>query len=257
MRCPAAILIALSLYPMLPMLAADPTVVPQGPTFRIESETFSGDTVQPASRRLVLFDAGVIYEMWLDDDRVATLYDPGRERVLLIDREHLEYSEVSTTQLLTVSAQARAQVEQEGRGDYFGLRAEVRLDQSETETPTELHVIEFGDTRYETTTRELKNPAVGAAYYQYAQLAAQLNIYRKTGPPPFARLNLIKAVTDKGRLPLSTTLEVTQGGGLKKLRLRAQMEVIDQLSKVDRERIANIGETLARSKKVPIEAFQQ
>jgi hypothetical protein len=257
MRCLTAMLITMFTTPAIGICGDGSAIVPDGPTFRVESETFAGDEVQPASRRLVLFDAGVIYEMWLDDDRVATIYDPGRGRVLLIDREHLQVAEIATSRLLTVAAQVRAQVEQEDRGEDFGLDAEVTVRAPESPEDSRRFVIAFGDTRYETTTRKVDDRQLAEAYYKYSQLAAQLNIFRRSGPPPFARLNLIKHVTSQGQLPLSTTLEVSRGGGLKKLRLRAQMEVIGQLSKIDRERIAKLGETLARCETISIEQFQQ
>lgn len=236
--------------------ANDPAVVPQGPSFRVETEVFAGDSIQPAARHLILFDSGVIYDIRLDDDRIATMYDPARRRVILVDRLNREQVVLSTEELLTATARARAAIEQEGRAEYFGLLSQVsELEKDEPGDP-QRYQIAFGDTTYTTTTIAVRKPQIAAAYNHFATLASQLNVSRQIGLPPFARMTLGQYIADMGQLPLATTLELKLKRGVKPQRFRSQLQVVEQLSLVDRERIAEFGRVLADCKPIDLADFQ-
>ncbi len=232
----------------------DITVLPDGPSFRVETELFAGESVQPLARHLILFDSGVIYDLRMDDTREAAMYDPTRGRVILLDRSKGQHTVVTTTQLLHATAQLRAAIEQEGKSDAFGFAAAVTPLENPANTTEEMFEITFGDYRYQTTSQPVKNIEIALAYHRFASLAGQLNVLRRRGAPPFARMTLGQFLADAGRLPLETILE--KRGGRAKDRIRSHLLVVEQLSTNDRSRINEMGRDLAASKEVPLEQFE-
>lgn len=235
-------------------LLGQETQIPKGPSFRVETEVFEGDSTSPASQHLILFDAGVIYDLRLDDNRLATLYDPARGRIVLVDLQHRQQTTLTPSDLLMASAQFRAAIEQEGKEDAFGLNVKVeKLAATAEETAVQFEV-GFGDTRYTSTTQSVRNPEIARAYHEFVVLASRLNIVRKQGIPPFARLALGEQIAEANRLPLSTVLELKQG--LRKQKYRSHLLVVEQLSTKDRERIADLGKVLASCEEVAFGDFQ-
>lgn len=229
---------------------AGQAVLPTGPSFRVETEVFEGDSVEPAARHLVLFDAGVIYDFRLDSDRFATMFDPTRGRILLVDRRDKTQTSVATTDLLQATAQLRAAVEQEGKAERFGLNAVVTND---NDSATAKFKIEFADTKYSTTTQPVSVPQIARSYNHFATLASQLNVVQGLGAPPFARMTLGQQIADAGLLPLETNLEVRRG--LQKERWRSHLLVVEQLSALDKNRISDFGNLLGQCKTVPFAEF--
>lgn len=238
-----------------PCRATDPTIPPTGPSFRVETELFEGTKVEPAARHLILFQSGVIYEFRLDDQRLVTIYDPGRGRVVLVDCRNLQRVTLATDVLTTAAAQFRAAVQEEGKGEAFGLSAEVQYLAPSAEEEQERLEVHFGDVKYSTTIQAVVDPAIPTAYHDFTLLASRLNIVRKQGIPPFARLALSEAIAQRNSLPLETSLEMKQG--LRKQRIRSHLLVVEQLSANDEARIAEIGRVLASCAEVSFSEFQQ
>lgn len=239
-----------------PASAANPPAeLPSGPAFRVETELFEGDKVQPAARHLILFDGGVIYDIRLDDERTATLYDPTRGRVILIDRVRKQQTLLATEDLLRATAQLRGAATQEGKADVFGLNAKVvPAAPIEPSAPQSLQ-IQFGSVHYDATTQPVSQPQIAQAYHAFATLASQLNVVRRRGVPPFARMTLGQKIAEAGEIPLELNLEVWSG--IKKERYRAHHLIVEQLSELDRKRISEIGKLLAQCEEVPLDKFAE
>lgn len=244
-------------FPTLKIVTADgpqsENLIPKGPSFRVETEVFVGDKVQPAARHLILFDSGVIYDFRLDDDRFVTMFDPVRGRVVMVDRRQQQQTSVATANMLQATAQLRAAVVQEGKADKFGLNAVVTP--ATTANPGDISAFEisFGDTLYRTTTQNVASPEIARAYNHFATLASQLNVVQAFGAPPFARMTLGQHLADAGLLPQETTLEVRRG--ILKDRWKSQLLVVEQLSMLDKNRIGEFGKLLINCKEVELTEF--
>lgn len=235
--------------------AEPPAVLPKGPSFRVETELFQGDAVEPAAQHLILFDSGVIYDLRVDDQRSATMYDPARGRVILIDRVRKQQTVLATSDLTLAMAQLRAAAEREGKADRFGLEAQVTPGERVKPTDPETLEIRFSGVYYRTTVETVNQLEIAHAYNHFATLAAQLNVLRRRGVPPFARLTLGQYLAEAGQLPLAMDLEVRNG--LRKERYRAHHLVVERLSDTDRKQIQELGRDLAQCEEVPLEDFQE
>lgn len=235
--------------------AEPPAILPNGPSFRVETELFQGDAVEPAAQHLILFDSGVIYDLRVDDQRSATMYDPARGRVILIDRVRKQQAVLATSDLTLAMAQLRAAAEREGKADRFGLEAQVTPGERVKPTDPETLEIRFSGVYYRTTMETVNQLEIAHAYNHFATLAAQLNVLRRRGVPPFARLTLGQHLAEAGQLPLAMDLEVRNG--LRKERYRAHHLVVERLSDTDRKQIQELGKDLAQCEEVPLDAFQE
>ncbi|MEX0824660.1 MAG: hypothetical protein WD119_00755 [Pirellulaceae bacterium] len=227
-------------------LAGDP--LPSGPSFRIETEMFQGNETAPVSRHKILFDAGVIYDIHENGGRWSTVFDPARGRVILLDKKMQVQTQVSTEELIRATAQLSAAAKEAGKADSLGLNAKpIPLKKEDG------YAIAFGSLHYEMTTQTVSSEELAHAYHELAVWAARLNVLRRRGAPPFARLTLGELVASEGRLPLHLILTIDQG--LKKERYRAHHLVVERLSELDRKAIDHVGDRLAAFKKVSFEEF--
>lgn len=222
--------------------------LPSGPSFRMETEMFQGNATAPVSRHKILFDSGVIYDIHENGGRWITVFDPARGRVILLDKKTRVQTQVSTEELIQSTAQLSAAAKEAGKADALGLNAQPTALEEE-----EGYFVTFGPLHYKMTTQSVSNPKLAHAYHELAIWAARLNVLRKRGAPPFARLTLGEQVASDGRLPLHLTLTIDQG--LKKERYRAHHLIVERLSELDRKAIDQVGDQLAAFKKVNYDEF--
>lgn len=232
----------------VPSSAAADNPLPSGPSFRIETEMFRGDETTPVSRHKLLFDSGVIYDIHETDGRWLTVFDPARGRVILLDKKTQVQAQIPTEELIQATAQLSAAAKEAGKTDSLGLNAKpTRLNEEVG------YAIGFGPLHYEMTTQEVSDPLIAHAYHELAVWAARLNVLRRRGAPPFARLTLGEQVASEGRLPLHLTLTINQG--LTKEKYRAHHLVVERLSELDRKAIDRVGDQLAVFRKISFEEF--
>lgn len=226
--------------------AAPPSPLPAGPSFRLETEIYQDQANEPVSRHKILFDSGVIYDLQEHGGHVQTVFDPARQRVILLDTKAQVQAEVSTQHLIDVTAQLSVAARQQGKTETFGLDAVVSSDNDQ-------YWIAFGSCQYQTTTQTVSRPELATAYHELTVWAARLNVLRRLGAPPFARMTLGEKLAADGRLPLDLTLTIDQG--VSKQHYRAHHLVLEKLSELDRRAIETVGDQLASFRKVAIDDF--
>ncbi|MFK8112331.1 MAG: hypothetical protein AB8B91_09015 [Rubripirellula sp.] len=213
------------------LLAAPGTKV-DAATFCVTSKIFEGASLDAAAEHLVLFDEGLVYDLPQIDSRFVTVYDPAQGRVTLLDRQNQTQATVSTKDLLQVSAQARAAAKTPDQQSKLGLNATVQPS-----TRMIGHSIKFANVEYHASTQTPAEPSMALDYGRFADLAARLNIVRRLGPPPFARMTLYGHIAKQGEVPLATTLTIHRGGTEEDFRSTHE---ITALSSKDRGRIDEV-----------------
>lgn len=244
-----------SVVPMRVAQAAD--VIPEqqavalprvAPSFRIETELFEGTQTKPQSQHLLLFDAGVVYDLPLGTGSTISVFDPARSRVMLLHKVQRVRTSISTDSLIQISAQARAAAMAAGAARSLGLDARVtKGDEPETYT------IEFDGTKYSATTQPALVDGVAAEYAAFTVWACRLNIARHVGPPPFARMTLADFLAAENALPRQIKLDVRRN--LKTRTYRSDNLYVGRLSDLDRKRINEVGDMIASFTEVEFSAF--
>lgn len=218
------------------------------PSFRVETDLFEGEGSTPQSQHLILFDAGVAYDLPVGLGDIITVFDIPRERVILLHKTTRVRTSISTETLIQIAAQTRAAAEKSGASEGLGMNAKV-VNGSAPDTV----MVDFGNSRYEVTGQSVRNPAVAAEFSSFTSWAARLNIARHVGAPPFARITLAEYFATQNQLPRDLKLSVKQG--FKTRTFRAQHMFVERLSDLDRTKITEVGSMLASYQEVDFSSF--
>jgi hypothetical protein len=218
------------------------------PSFRIETEVFEGTQVKPQSQHLLLFDAGIIYDLPLGSGSTISVFDPVRSRVMLLHKIQRVRTSISTDSLIQISAQVRSAAIDAGAGKSLGLEAKVLA----AEAP-DTFSIEFADTKYTVTTQPALKDGIAGEYAAFTVWACRLNLARHVGSPPFARMTLADFLAAEKVLPRQIKLDVRRG--LTKRAYRSEHLFVGRLGDLDRKRINDVGEMIASYTEVEFAAF--
>lgn len=216
--------------------------------FRVETEIYEGTEVKPQSQHLMLFEAGLVYDMPVGVDATITVFDPLRGRVVLLHKIQKVKTSISNESLIRIAAQLRAAAVESKAGKGLGLEAKVAAG----ETP-DSYTIEFGDTKYVATTQPALNDSLAQQYAEFTIWACRLNLARQIGSPPFARITLAEFLAAEKLLPRQIKLEVRRG--LKTRIFRAEHAYVGRLSDSDRKKIGEVGAMMAGFEEVAFSEF--
>lgn len=223
-------------------------VMVTAPSFRVEIEIFEGTQTKPQSQHLLLFDAGVIYDLPIGIGTTVTVFDPVRSRVMLLHKTQRVRTSIATQSLIQVSAQARSAAIDAGAEQSLGLNARVAPAASGTD-----YVIEFGDTKYSVKPQPAIAEGVAAEFAAFTVWACRLNLARQVGSPPFARMTMAEFLASEKELPRQISLEVRRG--LKTRTYRAEHLYVGRLSDLDRKKISEVGQMIASYEEVDFAGF--
>jgi hypothetical protein len=207
------------------------------PSFRVETDLYEGDSTVPESQHLILFDSGVVYDLPIGTGSIISVFDVPRGRVILVHKGTKVRTSISTDTLVQMAAQVRAEAAKPGRRD-IGLNAKVLPG-----TKPDSYVVEFRDNRYEATSQKVKDPTIAAEFASFTAWASRLNIARHVGSPPFARITLADHLAADNAIPRQVKLDVRLN--FKTRTVRAEHLVVERLSELDREKIADAGGMVA------------
>ncbi|MCP4885129.1 MAG: hypothetical protein GY904_00735 [Planctomycetaceae bacterium] len=216
-------------------------------TFRVTTRLFEGAALEPAAEHKILFDEGLVFDLPQIHSRFVTVYDPARDRVTLLDRETQVQTTVRIEDLVKVTAAARAAASTDEQREHLGLNSEVQPSKRVIG-----YTIRFGSLEYHTTTQKPDDPTIANDYGQFAILASRLNIVRRLGPPPFGRMTLSDHITQRGEIPLETTLTLKTRKSNEQYR---STHLLEDLSTVDRQKIAEVRGMISLYQNVDFEAF--
>ncbi|MDA8745211.1 hypothetical protein N9N28_11305 [Rubripirellula amarantea] len=236
----------LAIFAMLmPVLAnaADPTVRTDQ-TFTIITKIYANQAKAPAAHHRLLFDSGVIYDLdQVDPDRVA-IYDPAAKDVTLLDLEKKIQTRLSTDELVAITAGAKAAATTPELREHLGLDAKV-VDSVRVEG----YAISFAGIEYDVSVQTPRHRWMATDFGRFSDLATRLNLVRREGVIPFARMTLGSHIAAAGEIPLETRLKITRGQQTSSFTSTA---TIGTLSEEDRKTIEDLRGRLALYRQVPI-----
>jgi len=92
-------------------------------TFRVTTKVYSGKNTEAASEHVILFQEGLTYDFPQISTRFVTIFDSGKKRVTIMDRETQVQATVSEEDLIKVTAQARAAASTAEKKKQLGINA--------------------------------------------------------------------------------------------------------------------------------------
>ena len=241
--------IALSASALLPVVA----VGQQPDEFRVETDVFAGDSKVPVSETLTLFVGDVIYDFLLTKPEEITILDVRRSRLVLLDRDRRVQTTLTMDKLQRITAGMKLVGEAEKK-EIFVPEAAPQFDEETGEV-----VLQIGGLTYRALGIKPKQPAAARSYREFADWYARLNAARRLNLPPFARIALNRALSDRGLLPkkVSRTVVMRQQLVDKKTKAHSQHSFVWKLSNSDRKRIESAGTLQASFKAVSIHEYWQ
>ncbi|MEM9588890.1 MAG: hypothetical protein AAGA03_16535 [Planctomycetota bacterium] len=168
-------------------------------SFAIESAVFHNQLGQPYRHSIVFYE-NKAYDLPADPLATRVAVDFANEQVIVIEPEQKTKSIVTFAELMETTMRTKAAVSQRKHAERFGLDAKVQRDDT-----TGRYRVELKNATYAATSLGGDHESRAKRYGAFADLAAQLNLIRGLGAPPFARMRLNQAMAGDGKLPGEVT----------------------------------------------------
>jgi hypothetical protein len=164
--------------------------------FLVETDIFVGATNEPALQTRTLFASGVVYDFMLSGSREIVIFDPKRGKFVLLDREHQVQTSLANEEILKFTAGIQAASQEKGDEVFFQRDWSLNFDQ-------ESGWLELSGEHLQYRAKGIAPEDSGAArqYREFADWYARLNAMRHGNIPPFARIELNRALLNRGLLP--------------------------------------------------------
>jgi hypothetical protein len=224
--------------------------------FRITSDVYFGDKKEPVGHVVTYFRNGVVYDEAAGGE--ITIYDPLRERFVMLDPKREVKTEFVTEQVRTFTRQLHDRIaSSESEFARFAVEPEFEISE-DPETDEVVFTSEWMVYRVRSKTVEEDTLR---QYEEFADWSAQLNpLVDASAPPPFARLSVNKELNRRNAMPLAVHLTWIQNARFKRdkeIHLRSTHELNDKLRADDLRRIEWIGEKMAAFKSVSLLEYRQ
>jgi hypothetical protein len=211
--------------------------------FRIETELYSGKEAEPFAQNLTLFANGSVYDFPLvpsGDPEEITVFDYDGGRFIILDTNGRRKTTVDTKQIVKFVSNILTEAKsRDGESPLIYLKFKKEFDESSgLLTLTDKHVA------YRVKTMRPEDPEIAAEYKRFADWYARLNAMRPGNLPPFARLELNKALESHGAIPERVELSISPKSRLStsKVELSSRHVVTWRLLENDRKRIDRVSE---------------
>lgn len=215
--------------------------------FRIESKVFLEGQQQPLAETLTLFSDAVVYDFLLTQPEEIAVFDPRRERLVLLDVERRQMTTIHMKELQELNANLKEKAGGGALAEFIHPQFDEGFD-AETGWLT----LAGSVVTYRARGSEAQDEPSSRQYQQFADWYARLNAVRPGGLPPFGRIELNAALARRSLVPEEVRLSFVVKEALreKKVELHSAHTVIWNLSRGDRERIEKAKDYLVTYKSV-------
>ena len=223
---------------------------------RVETDIYVGNQKKPVAQNLTLFTSGLVYDFPLVGPKEVTVFDPAHGRFVLLDCRRKVKTMLTTNQILEFASAIRAQAHQ--IGGVIAFAAEPEFDEAFDAESGRLTLTSQWLT-YRVKTIQPDRPAAAASYRSFADWYARLNATRPGSLPPFARLELNKALAQRALVPQEVELIITpkHRQGDRKLVIRSRHNIDWHITNTDRKRIEEAGSWMASFQAVSFRDYER
>ncbi len=236
--------VALVLLHLAPVLQAG--------ELRIETDVFSGDTEEPISHTVTLFDSGTVYDFVDGKQEIAVFRLPTSSRsgkFILLDLKSKRRTEVSTDKIAGLMDKLSKWAKEQ---DDEMLKFSANPDFEETfDLGTGQLKLQSEPWTYTVATVPAEDPETLGHYRQFVDWYTRLNVMMHGAPPPGPRLALNSALEKHGVVPV----EIRRVVQSQSTPLRATHLFSWRLSREDRAQVEQVREHLANFEKVENKDF--
>lgn len=216
----------------------------QQPAFRIDTDIHFGNDKAPSKQTLTLFSDGVYYDFSKDDPTAITMFDPQRNRIILLDGKRNIQTTIDMPELLKYVESARQQANSPDLKLLLKASEQVTFD-DQTSTCT----VGIKQMNYVATSQKPPEATIAQQYADFANWSARLNAVYPPHRPPYVRMRLNDELAGRGLLPAEIEITKTLASG-KASSDRCRLLALWRLSRDDQAAIKAVGEKLAKYSKL-------
>jgi hypothetical protein len=225
--------------------------------FRLENRVYSGENKQPVSHSFTVFHESAVYD-FLESPAETVIFDKAAGRFVVLDNSRQTRTELTTAELddYTSKKRERAKKQQDPLMRFFAEPVfDVRFEPKRRELLLQSDLV-----NYKVIVVSAENAAVAAQYNEFSDWYARLNSMLIPGArPPFARLELNKALADRATIAREVTLTITTMREGKRLPSTVRSDHILGLALMpeDMGRIEHARQSMTKYKLVSIDKYLQ
>jgi hypothetical protein len=225
--------------------------------FHLENRVYSGENKQPVSHSVTVFYQSAVYD-FLESPAETVIFDKAAGRFEVLDNARQIRTGLSTAELddFTAKLRERAKKQQDPLVRFFAEPVfEVRFE------PKRRELMLLSDlVNYKVIVASAENAAVAAQYNEFSDWYARLNSRLVIGArPPFARLELNKALADRETIAREVMLTITtmREGTRQPSTIHSEHILSPALMPGDMERIEHARQSMTKYKLVSIDKYLQ
>ena len=221
--------------------------------FCVETDVFVEREEEPVLRTRTLFAAGIVYDFLLTGSREIAIFDPRRGRFVLLNEQRKVQTSLTIEDILKFTAAIQAASQQEGTPDFF--QRDWSLSEDEKSGWLELSGERI---RYRARGKKPEDTTAARRYREFADWYARLNAMRRGNVPPFARIELNKALAERELIPTEIERILSSGNVTRRKHVARSRHLAHwRLSNTDRKRIQEAAELQARLPQVPFSEYRE
>jgi hypothetical protein len=229
------------------------TVVAQD--FRVDNRVFLEDKEEPEIETTTFFHGSIVYDRIKDDGEI-TIYDPSRERIILMDPQREVRVETTCEAIHDFIRNYRQSLNQQ-EGSYIRFLANPRF-QTTFDQETSLLELNSPLVTYRILT-ESTDEEMAVSYRQFTDWTSMLSAMTQPGAtPPFARMKVNEELVSRNFLPKEIYLTLRPDGSSimsSPIMLRSEHDFRSGLSESELRQIAGIGSQMAAFEKITLDEF--
>lgn len=231
--------------------------------FRVDTEVFLGDEKEPFAHTLTLFADGLVYDFLpATDSREVTIFDPRMQNFTLLDKERKLKTIITVQEVMEscISLNAHAR---ESKDPFFAFAVDPKFDVTEEETklrsqPATQLTLKSDWLVYTSVGTKPEQATTALAYRNFADAHNRLNALRPGGMLPAPREKLNEELGNRGLVPATVTRVILpQNRFQKKLEVRSEHLYNWSLSRLDRDRIDEVGGWRVSYESVPFDRYRE
>jgi hypothetical protein len=220
---------------------------PSAAAFRINTDIYKDPSEPPIKRSLTLFSQGVYYDLDDLDSTQITVIDPIRARIILLDRTRKIQTRLSMPEVEQKLSSALQQMDPK--------LSKFLTTSSLKSTDPNFVVVGNDNLKYESKIVAVEDPSIAQQYAEFADWSARINAIFPPSIPPFLRIQLNRAILEKGAIP--SELDRTTRLNGRESKLTCKILPLWTLNNDDLKTIERIGGMLAQFDQKDLETFQQ
>lgn len=226
--------------------------------FRIDSQIYVDSSKLPVSQNVTLFSQQLVYDFQMSDQAQpkpveTVIFDTRRRMMVLLDIKRKIRLEIPELRLITILESVRKNTLEEPRSSFLVNDSFKENNDWSTGWVT----LESPSITYRYKGSHPKNAEILPLYFDFLDNFTRLHATDPTKIPPFARLKLNSSIRRVGWMPTEVKVTVKPNSLFQKgLEARSTHALVNQLSKLDHQRIAEAKQQWLNFKAVDLSEYR-